>query len=570
MLRYYQKAAVDACHQYLQDHATGNPCIVLPTGAGKTHVIVQLCQDVQRWGGRVLILAHVKELLQQAKEKLEAAGGMDIGVYSASLNSRDTGNDVVIAGVQSIYKRGLELCGSRPFNLIIVDEAHRIPVDGEGMYNQLLQDLKAANPKLRIVGLTATPYRTGDGYVCGDESILDEVCYEANIRELIANGYLCRLTSKRSPNEVDLSGLRIARGDYVQTDMESRFGGDEKVATATDEIVQLTQDRNKVLIFCCGIEHATDVATRLEDLGQSVRVVTSQHSGRDAAIEAFKAGRCKYLVNVNVLTEGFDATDIDAVILLRATVSPGLYYQMVGRGLRIHPNKSDCLVLDFGGNVRRHGTIDNLSIKENGKGDGTGESPVKTCPDCNEMVHVGLLLCSSCGFEFPPTDPNHEAISSGDSPLASRDVTTWKITEVAYSLHQKKVAEGETAKPPSLRVTYYEGTQVAADEWVCLEHSGFAYEKAYSWWSRRSNNPMPKTVLEAIDLARAGALAEPSEIKVRPQKNTPKYKDIFDYTLGPKPEFVELEAEPDWIEEELSNSPFVAVKPQFEQDELPF
>lgn len=133
MLRYYQQEAIDAAYKYFANNPSRNPCIVLPTGAGKTHVIVQVCRDVQKWQGRVLVVAHVKELLEQSADKLRAVDGLDVGVYSASLKSRDVESDVLVAGVQSIYKRGFELAGSRPFNLVIVDEAHRIPVDGNGM-----------------------------------------------------------------------------------------------------------------------------------------------------------------------------------------------------------------------------------------------------------------------------------------------------------------------------------------------------------------------------------------------------------------------------------------------------
>lgn len=370
-LRYYQRDAVDSVYKFCEDNPGRNPCVVLPTGAGKTHVLVQICKDVQSWQGRVLILAHVKELLGQAADKLRAVSSLDVGIFSAGLKRRDTENDIIVAGVQSVYSKGLELCGSRPFNLVIVDEAHRIPTDGEGMYCQLLQDLQKANPKVRVIGLTATPYRTGQGYVCGDDHFLNEVCYEADIKELIAGGYLCSLSSKKSLQEVDMSGVRKSGGDFNSGEMEDRFNDDEKVKPAVDEICKYTADRKKVLIFCCGIAHATNVAAVLDQLQPgSVRLVTSEHSGRDGAIEAFKQGKAKYLVNVNCLTEGFDATAIDCVVLLRATVSPGLYYQMVGRGLRIDPSKKDCLVLDFGGNVQRHGTLDNLKISKKGKGSG--------------------------------------------------------------------------------------------------------------------------------------------------------------------------------------------------------
>ena len=532
MLRYYQQEAVASAFKYLESN-TGNPCIVLPTGAGKTHVIVRICQEVQKWGGRVLIVAHVKELLEQARDKLLSHDSdLDVGVYSASLKSRDVESSVLVAGVQSVYKRGLELSGTKPFSLVLVDEAHRIPVEGDGMYVQLLNDLKTANPKLRVIGLTATPYRTGDGYVCSSEHFLNDICYEVGIKELIAGGYLCPLSSKRGAGEVDTKGLRVSKGDFVASEMEQRFNVEEKVEQAVGEILKYTADRKKVLIFCCGIEHASSVACKLEKAGRSVRLVTSQHAGRDKAIEAFKDGDCKYLVNVNVLTEGFDATAIDAVVLLRATVSPGLYYQMVGRGLRIDDGKPDCLVLDYGGNIQRHGTLDNLAIKKH-KGDGTGDAPIKACPECNEMIHAGILICPECGYEFPEPETNHESTAADDAPLGKPEPQEWNVSEVSYFVHTKKDAPNDA--PKSMRVTYFDGLNAVADEWVCVEHTGFAYEKAFGWWSARSNEPMPKTAEDAVSLANQGCLAEPSSIKTLKEPGT-RFKKIVDYELGEKPD----------------------------------
>ena len=535
-LRYYQRESIAACYAYFAHNPSRNPCIVLPTGAGKTHVIVQVCRDVQKWQGRVLVIAHVKELLEQTATKLRAVDGLDVGVYSASLKQRDTESDVLVAGVQSIYKRGFELAGSRPFNVVIVDEAHRIPVEGDGMYVQLLNDLKQTNPRLRVIGLTATPYRTSDGYVCSDDHFLNDVCYEAGIKELIAGKYLCELSSKRSACEIDMTGVRTSGGDYVQSEMESRFVGDDKVGPAVAEILKLTADRNKVLIFCCGIGHASEVAFHLDQAGQKVRIVTSQHDGRDGSIEAFKHGDCKYLVNVNVLTEGFDATAIDSVVLLRATISPGLYYQMVGRGLRTDQAKQNCLVLDYGGNIKRHGTIDNLKIKAKQVGE-AGEAPVKCCPECNEMVHAGLRLCTVCGFEFPLPPPNHEHTASTDSVLAEVKTEEHEIDNVSYQVHTKRNAP---EAPKTMRVSYWLGVNSICDEWVCVEHTGFAFEKAYAWWFARSKTKIPATAEEAVALAKQGVLAMPSVIKIR-TKSGEKFSTITGYTLGPKPDAVERE-----------------------------
>jgi len=558
-LRYYQQDAVKAAYQYCQDNPGKNPCIVLPTGAGKTHVIVQICRDVMQWGGRVLVLAHVKELLEQASQKLRSVDGLDVGVYSASLKQRDIDNDVIVAGVQSVYNKAFELVGSRPFNIVIVDEAHRIPVEGDGMYVQLLNDLKLTNPKVRVIGLTATPYRTASGYVCSDDHFLNDICYEADIKELIAGDYLASLISKRSVNEVDMSGAKISKGEYVQSEMEERFNDDEKVGKAVEEILRLTADRKKVLIFCCGIAHACSVSAQLDNAGQSCRVVTGElaNGARASAIESFKSGSTKYLVNVNVLTEGFDATAIDCVVLLRATVSPGLYYQMVGRGLRTDPAKSNCLILDFGGNVQRHGAIDNLKVKAKKVGGGDGDAPVKACPECQSMIHAGLLTCPDCGHEFPPLPPNHETTASEFSPIGGELIEEHKIDNVGFLEHSKRGAAEGT--PTTMKVTYYSGYTAVADEWICIEHSGFAFEKAFSWWFRRSHTPMPKTTKEAVQLANSGALAETKAIKVKSIAGE-KFVKIVGYDLGEKKAAIERQPGED-------NEEFLAA---YGIDEVPF
>jgi DNA repair protein RadD len=187
-LRPYQQAAVEAVYDYLRRH-DDNPAVVLPTASGKSGIIAQLVADaVRSWGGRVLVLAHVKELLEQNAEKVRLlCPEVPIGVYSAGLKRRDTDEPAIVAGIQSVYKRACELDA---FDLVIVDEAHLIAPDGEGMYRQFLADAKVVNPRLRVIGLTATPFRMKSGMICAPENILNQVCYEAGVRELIRDGYL--------------------------------------------------------------------------------------------------------------------------------------------------------------------------------------------------------------------------------------------------------------------------------------------------------------------------------------------------------------------------------------------
>ena len=179
-LRPYQEAAKAAIYDYLRQH-DDNPCVMIPTAGGKTPLMASVCKDaVELWDGRVLILAHVKELLEQTTEKLKlVCPEVKFGVYSAGLKRRDTEHAVIVAGIQSVYKKACEL---GPFDLIIVDEAHLIPPDGEGMYRQFLTDAKVINPEVRIIGLTATPFRLKSGMICAPENILNAICFEVGVK----------------------------------------------------------------------------------------------------------------------------------------------------------------------------------------------------------------------------------------------------------------------------------------------------------------------------------------------------------------------------------------------------
>lgn len=237
-LRPYQRQAVEAVYRYLRQR-DGNPAIVLPTGVGKTYVIATICRDaVQRWQGRVLILAHVKELLEQAAEKLRlVAPHLPFGVYSAGLKRRDLGYPVTVAGIQSVYQKA---CDIGPVDLVIVDEAHLIPPEGEGMYRTFLADVRKINPHVRVIGLTATPFRMRTGTICSPENILNEVCYEISVRELIVQGYLCPLCTKAGSRKPDTARLHVRAGEYVASEVEELMdedGLDEERAERCAELV---------------------------------------------------------------------------------------------------------------------------------------------------------------------------------------------------------------------------------------------------------------------------------------------------------------------------------------------
>jgi len=533
-LRPYQQEAVSAVYDYLR-RREDNPCIVIRTAGGKTPVMATICRDaVERWDGRVLILAHVKELLEQAVDKLHTMAPdlwMQVGVYSAGLKSRDRDHPIIVAGIQSVYRRAAELDS---FDLILVDEAHMLPPEGEGMYRKFLAETREINPNVRLVGLTATPYRMSTGMICGAENLLNEVCYEVGVRELIAQGYLCPLRSKAGRQKADTSGLHLRGGEFVAGEVEALMDDDGLVRSACHEIIEHTRDRHSVLIFAAGVRHAQHVQRVLGGHGHECGFVCGDTLPFERAdtLQRFREGQLKYLVNVNVLTTGFDAPNIDCVALLRPTNSPGLYYQMVGRGFRLHPGKTDCLVLDFGGNILRHGPVDVLKLKD--RDGGAGEAPAKECPQCHAVVHAAYATCPECGHVFPPPEREKHDRQAATEGILSGEVTDteYDVQDVVYGVHVKRGAD--ESHPRTMRVEYLVGWNHWQSEWVCFEHTGYARGKAEAWWRERSNEPVPDTVDEAVDIANAGGLAPTLAITVRHVAGE-KYDRVMKYRLGPKP-----------------------------------
>jgi DNA repair protein RadD len=549
-LRPYQQAAVDAVYDYLRQH-DDNPAIVLPTAGGKSWVIAQVAKDaVARWGGRVLVLAHVKELLQQNADKIRRlCPELNVGLYSAGLNRRDTDHSVIVAGIQSVYKRACELDA---FDLIVVDESHLIPPDGEGMYRQFLADAKVVNPRVRTIGLTATPFRLKSGMICGPENILNAVCFEVGVKELIRDGYLCPLVTKAGREKADTEQLHVRAGEFVADEVEQLMDQDQLVESACQEIVEQTRDRHACLIFASGVKHAQHIQRVFRGKhGLECGFVCGQTpAGERAELIArfraepsdglFERATLKYMVNIGVLTTGFDCPRIDCVAILRPTMSPGLFYQLVGRGFRLYSGKRNCLVLDYGGNVMRHGPVDQIRVK-NKDGDSKGnEAPAKECPECHSLIAAGYATCPDCGYEFPePERANHDPNASSEAVLSGQVTETrYDVRDILYSVHTKQGADENT--PRTMRVDYKVGFYQYKSEWVCFEHTGYARWKAEMWWRARSNDPIPATAQEAVDIASAGGLAFTKAVSVRSVSGE-KFDRIVDYELGEKPEAVSVE-----------------------------
>ena len=440
---------------------------------------------------------------------------------------------MIVAGIQSVYRRACEL---ESFDLVMVDEAHLIPLEGDGMYRQFLADAKTVNPNLRVIGFTATPFRLKSGAICTPEGFLNHVCYEVGVRELIRDGFLCPLVTKAGRSKADTTDLHIRGGEFVPDEVESLMDQESLVRAACDEVIEYTMDRHACLIFASGVKHAEHiVATLANEHGLDCGFISGETatSQRDETIARFKSGQLKYLCNVNVLTTGFDAPHIDCVALLRPTMSPGLYYQMVGRGFRLHPSKQNCLVLDFGGNVLRHGPVDQIKITS--RDSGNGQAPAKECPECQAVIAAGFASCPQCGFVFPPPERQQHDSKASEEGILSGQVTTTKhsVHEVIYGIHVKRGADADA--PRTLRVDYRVGWNQYKSEWICLEHKGYARGKAVAWWKRRSPDPVPDSIERAVEVADGGGLANTNSITVRSVSGE-QFERIIDYDLGPVPE----------------------------------
>lgn len=526
-LRDYQQEAVDRTYDFLRK-GRGNPCIVTPTASGKSVIIAKIVTDaVSRWKGRVLILAHVKELLEQNASKIMAlCPGIDIGIYSAGLSKRDTGNSVIVAGIQSVANRACEL---GKFDLIIIDEAHCIPSSGEGQYRTFIHDAKIVNPNIRIIGLTATPYRLDGGLICREENILNDISYEVGIKDMIVRGYLCPVISKAGIAEANLSNVHTRCGEFVNSELDREMNRDELVRTSCEEIVSLTADRNAVIIFGCSVSHCENIRREIEDIsGMECGIVTGETPADERAetiarIRHEKGHReLKYLVNMGCLTTGFDAPNIDCVAIMRATQSAGLFVQMVGRGMRLSPStgKRDCLVLDYGENVMRHGPIDATRIPDRKRGEGAKEKDTEPkaimCPQCRALSYARLSACPQCGYEFVKArEPNHDATASSDGILSGQTTDeTLDVNSVSYSVWRKR---GDNTVS-TMMVEYRISLLVQRREWVCPEHTGYARRKFVTWWNERSTRPdlpPPDTADEAADRANSGELRTPVRIVSR-------------------------------------------------------
>jgi len=514
-LRPYQTDALRSLWGYFEQ-ASGSPIVVLPTASGKSVVIAEWIRGVMAEypDSNFMVLSHVAELLSQNLNELLALWpDAPAGIFSASLNRRDIGAQIIFAGIASIHKKAFKI--PRRLDFILIDECHLVGNGQSSMYRKFIDDVRVCNPAVKVVGFSATPYRLGSGLLTeGGKALFTDVAYEAAMLPLIEQGYLAPLVTRPTTTILDVSGVGMSGGDYQQGALERAVDVDEVTASAVREIVTLGADRKTFLVFCAGVSHALNVAAAIRGHGVTAATITGEtEKGERARLLAdFKAGRLRCLTNNNVLTTGINVRGIDLLAFLRPTASPSLYVQMAGRGSRISPEtgKTDCLCLDFSRLIETFGPVDQMKVKPKVGG---GIAPTKECPACKARVFTSARTCPNCGEPFPASEVpvNKLTAKAANAAILSNQTVQpeWvPVTTVSYRRHEKP------DKPASMRVDYHCGL-ARHSAWWCPEHSGYARQKFVQTWRQYAPGlPVPNTVAAA--LAMTADLPVPSAISIRP------------------------------------------------------
>jgi DNA repair protein RadD len=511
-LRPYQNDALTALEAHWHK-GRGAALIDMATATGKSLVIAEIIRRAiaRDPSLRVLVAVHVRELVtQDVAALLTIWPDAPYGICSDGLDRRDHDQQIIFGTIQTLWRDVAEL-GRR--DLLLVDEVQLVPRDGDGMYLTLIDYLRGLNPDLRMVGASATCFRLDSGYLDrGEGALFERTVYSYGIADGIHDGWLARLSSKATSTKIDVTGVGRRGGEFILSELERAANIADLVEAAVAELVEQGKDRRSWLCFCCGVDHAYSVrdAVRRHGISCETVVASTPSKERKAIFDAFRVGEIRCLTGVNAFSVGFNIPQVDLIALLRPTCSPGLLIQQVGRGTRKTGGKTDCRILDFAGNIRRHGPVDSIHVN----GDTSvhpGNVLTKTCPKCREENLRAATACSCCGHIFvsEPRRPQHAARADA-VPILSGETVWLPVRHSEFRAHHK---QGNSAAPPTLRVDHLCGFTAYSEYVSCQSfNSGARYYAGQWWYAHGGNNPVPLRVTEA--LARRDELNRVIEIVV--------------------------------------------------------
>jgi len=545
--RDYQDDGVDALFDYFSAF-DGNPLVLMPTGTGKSVVLGEAAKRML-WrypGTRVMIATHVETLIRQNFDKLlQLWPTAPAGVYSAGIGRRDYKDSILFVGVQSAYGCA-EIFGW--IDVLFVDEAHLVSPKDAGMYATLIAALQKTNPKLKVVGLTATGWRTDNGPLVGGGIFTDvaiDMTTMAAWNWFVDQGYLSPLYSKRTRFELSAEGVGMVGNEYNMGQLQAKVDKEQLSRTAIEEMISLGGDRNCWMVFGAGVNHCEHVADLLNEYGVSAVAIHSKSKKPESLIEAFREGEYRAAVSMNKLTTGVDVPQIDLIGCMRHTMSSSLWVQMLGRGTRpLYTAGHDllttqgrltsiaaghkprgCLVLDFARNTENLGPVNNpiIPMKRKGKKGGGGGAPVRACPVCLEYNPASVRFCKVCSYEFPLKTYMDGVASHLDVMVRSVEapqVDELDVERVTYHVHHK------LNKPDSLKVSYFTHSYRMFNEFICFEHGGGAARRASNWWIERAQAAPGEPLRVPVTIAEAHSVVDclriPKKIRVWINKKTPE------------------------------------------------
>ena len=490
-LRPYQQEALEAVLAAFRDQQ--NVLLQAATGAGKTIIFSELIRLFrQKWPSiNILILAHREQLVRQAYDKLIKVWpeGIDqVGIACHSVASKsDLDKPVIIGSVQTVAR---QLNDMHEVKLMIIDEVHRMPpLTAEGkepnQYEQVIERLRMFYPKMRLLGVTATPYRLGWGYIYGNMKTGDpernwfpNLTYAIGIDTLQEQGFLCPLQGWGTNKKLDLSGVLMSNsGDYREDELSKFMSAEIHIGSAVKAVQIHAQDRKHIVVFAVTIEHAGLLLEAFQLAGYKAGITHSNLNKEDnaRAMSAFENGELQVLVNVGKLTEGWDCPATDCVVLCRPTKSTALYVQMVGRGLRLADGKKDCLLLDLAGCWQEHG--DPVKPKVSSK----PARNYRVCPECETLNPLTAERCVECGAILignnsevqPVYCPNCNAIITNQTIICDRCGYEVKNVNNSNPTLHKLVVKGQPVR-----------AKLVADPRI-----------DFTWYSRKSGNHMARVTM---------------------------------------------------------------------------
>lgn len=533
ILRYYQQEAISSTLDFLTSSGAGkHPVIAMPTGTGKSHVIAGLINQFNKFYPRTrwMMLTHDKRLIEQNVDKLiNMWPNVPVGIYSSGLRQKDTMHPIIYGGIQSVVNNASAF-GHRDF--CIIDECQRVNPKADTSYYDTFKELYRINNNIRFIGLSATIFRLGQGYVT-DNGIFTDVAYDITgvepFNRLIEEGYLCKLVPIETDVKLNIDNVKIQQGEFNLKQLQEAVDKDEITRSAIDEAIQVANDRKRWLVFSSGIQNAEHICEYLNYCGISAATVHSKKSDveNDKILEDHKSGKIKAIVNNNILTTGYDDPEIDLIICLRPTMSPVLWVQMLGRGTRPHPNKKNCLVLDYARNSLRLGPINDPRIPKSKKSQ-SGVAPVKLCKNCKTYNHTKATHCTNCGQEFTFEVKITKTASSQELVAQDKDKPLPIVEKIPVSfVYYGKITKNNR---DMLRVSYVCGIQTFT-ELVMLDHKGYALHRAHDWW--RARFPGESPVADENESATTKALQYTSELKtpkeIKVWVNKIPYPEVLGY-----------------------------------------